>query len=261
MRKLFDISYTNNCFKAPIISYGVLSKKFADNNANLITNNMVIPRNYLSKYNYAFYTDNFNNWSLGKCSISNQYDDSGKLISSSVSSSYYVNLYKNKNSTTPIGWCYHSTNLFGNVNTTNSEGDPAISILNGKESVTYCIEENNNNNNTTYGLVSENVLVMKLNKPIDNSTTIINISDIDSYQTSFPGILDNGETSIAFQQFITSKKPNISLSCKGYLKKIFANEAQNKNEKMKNIINLTGIIQVYRWNSKDINRNFKYKKI
>ena len=94
MNKEFT-SETENCFKARIRKRGPLCKILSYNNAKLITQTCIIPRNHLSEHNYNFYTQPFNLWSLGKCSISNHFDENNILLSSSVSSSYYVELYKN----------------------------------------------------------------------------------------------------------------------------------------------------------------------
>ena len=253
-------SVTYNCFNAPITKKGPICKILSYNNAKLITQTCVIPRYYLSQYNYNFYTQSFNSWQLGKCSISNHYDsnDSTKLVSSSVSSSYYVNLYKDKNSAQNgeniIGWSYHSTNLYGKAE--NIGNNNVVTKLQGKESVTYVIEVDN----VKYGFVSENVLVMKLklNHFINSATTNILMEDIQTYETSFPGILVNGETSIAFQQFNNNELPEISLSCTGNLKKKFSNEALFPNIPKENTIQLTGVIQAYRWNNREVDSNFKF---
>jgi hypothetical protein len=252
-----SISFTDNCFKAPILKKGPLCKILSHNNAKLITQTCVIPRNHLSRHNYNFYTQPFNLWSLGKCSISNHFDPNNVLLSSSVSSSYYVELYKNIESAqkgeSPIGWSYHSTNLYGNANQNNK-----VDKLQGKESVTYVIEVDN----VKYGFVSENVLVMTLKAGIDSNTTGIEMNNIQSYETSFPGILANGETSIAFQQFIdkisNTKLPRISISCSGFLQKKFSNEALFPNIPKENTINITGVIQCYRWDDRNVDSNFKF---
>jgi hypothetical protein len=223
---------------------------------NMNKNNII--KQKLPKFKCEFYTQPFQQWSLGKCSISYGTNYAG-VPNCSVSSSYYVILYQNSEATIPIGYSYHSTNVYGEAENSSSNN---IYKLTGKESVTYVIDNfvtNNNNitNKKKYGFVSENVLLMVLSTPlnINTQTTVstIDINMISSYQTNFPLVYSNGETSIAFQKYMNGNElPEISLSSIGYLTKRISDEAENRNTPLKKIINLTDVIQVYRWNNKNM---------